>query len=84
MRKGAVRRFRWVWMLIVDLLEAHHDRWSHVLYAYPVAGHGVGSLVPYEPYGPATVAAEGAESFQADQEADAQLWPRLLSFLARL
>jgi dienelactone hydrolase len=69
---------------IVSLLDAHHDQWSHVLYPYPKAGHGVGSLVPYEPYGPATVAAEGAVSFQADQEADAQLWPRLLSFLARL
>ena len=34
--------------------------------------------------GPATVAAEGSVSFQADQEADAQLWPRLLSFLASL
>ena len=69
---------------IVNLLDDHHDQWSHVLYPYPKAGHGVGSLVPYEPYGPATVAAEGSISFQADQEADAQLWPRLLSFLARL
>jgi len=69
---------------IVNLLDDHHDQWSHVLYPYPEAGHGVGSLVPYEPYGPATVAAEGSTSFQADQEADAQLWPRLLSFLASL
>jgi dienelactone hydrolase len=69
---------------IVSLLDDHHDQWSHVLYPYPKAGHGVGSLVPYEPYGPATVAAEGAISFQADQEADAQPWPRLLSFLASL
>jgi hypothetical protein len=59
-------------------------QWPHVLYPYPEAGHGVGSLVPYEPYGLATVAAEGPTSFQADQEADAQLWPRLLSFLASL
>jgi dienelactone hydrolase len=69
---------------IVNLLDDHHDQWSHVLYPYPKAGHGVGSLVPYEPYGPATVAAEGSISFQADQEADAQLWPRLLGFLASL
>jgi dienelactone hydrolase len=69
---------------IVSLLDDHHDQWSHVLYPYLKAGHGVGSLVPYEPYGPATVAAEGPISFQADQEADAQLWPRLLSFLASL
>ena len=45
---------------IVNLLDDHHDQWPHVLYPYPEAGHGVGSLVPYEPYGPATVAAEGA------------------------
>jgi dienelactone hydrolase len=69
---------------IVNLLDDHHDQWSHVLYPYPNAGHGVGSLVPYEPYGPATVAAEGSMPFQGDQEADAQLWPRLLSFLASL
>jgi len=65
-------------------LDAHHDHWAHVLYSYPGAGHGVGSLVPYEPYGPATVTAEGAVAYQADQEADAQLWPHLLSFLASL
>ena len=68
----------------MNLLDDHHDHWSHVLYPYPVAGHGVGSLVPYEPYGPATVAAEGSTSFQADQEADAPLWPRLLSSLVSL
>jgi hypothetical protein len=68
----------------VNLLNDHHDKWSHVLYPFSKAGHGVGSLVPYEPYGPATVAAEGSIPFQADQEADAQLWPRLLSFLGSL
>ena len=39
---------------IVTLLDNHHDQRSHVLYPYPKAGHGVGSLVPYEtvPGGP--------------------------------
>jgi hypothetical protein len=36
------------------LLDAHHDRWAHVLYAYPGAGHPVGTLVPYEPTSPVT------------------------------
>ncbi len=69
---------------IKNVLDAHHDHWAHVLYSCPGAGHGVGSLIPFEPYGPATVAAEGAPAYQADQEADGQLWPRLLSFLASL
>jgi dienelactone hydrolase len=69
---------------IMNLLDAHHDPWAHVLYSYPGAGHGVGSLIPFEPYGPATIAAEGAPAYQADQEADGQLWPHLLSFLASL
>jgi hypothetical protein len=55
-----------------------------VMYSYPGAGHGVGSLIPFEPYGPATVTAEGPRAYQADQEGDGQLWPRLLSFLASL
>jgi hypothetical protein len=65
-------------------LDAHHDPAAHVLYSYPGAGHGVGSLIPFEPYGPATLAAEGGPAYQADQEADGQLWPHLLSFLASL
>lgn len=69
---------------IMNDLDAHHDHWTHALYSYPGAGHGVGSLVPFEPYGPATVAAEGLPAYQADQEADGQLWPHLLSFLASL
>jgi dienelactone hydrolase len=69
---------------IMSRLDAHHDPAAHVLYSYPGAGHGVGSLIPIEPYGPATLAAEGGPAYQADQEADGQLWPHLLSFLASL
>lgn len=70
--------------VIMSELDAHHDQWAHVLYSFPGAGHGVGSLIPFEPYGPETVAAEGPPAYQADQEADGQLWPHLLRFLASL
>ena len=64
---------------ILRLLDAHHDRWAHVLYAYPGAGHPVGSLVPYEPASPVK-----DPGYATDQQADATLWPHLLSFLAGL
>ena len=67
---------------ILGLLDAHHDRWVHVLYAYPGAGHPVGTLVPYEPQ-PTVVAAQDV-TYAADQQALALLWPHLLSFLAGL
>jgi dienelactone hydrolase len=67
---------------IVSLLDAHHDHWAHVLYAYPGAGHPVGTFVPYEPYSPAVAA--GDPDFATDQQALALLWPHLLSFLAGL
>jgi hypothetical protein len=61
------------------LLDAHRDRWAHVLYAYPGAGHAVGDLVPYEPASPVT-----DPDYATDQQARALLWPRLLGFLAEL
>ncbi|HEY2508913.1 MAG TPA: acyl-CoA thioester hydrolase/BAAT C-terminal domain-containing protein, partial [Streptosporangiaceae bacterium] len=68
---------------ILQLLDAHHDHWTHTLYANPGAGHFIGSLVPYEPYAPAAVTAAGP-SYAADQEALARVWPLLLKFLAGL
>lgn len=67
---------------ILRLLDAHHDRWAHVLYAYPGAGHSVGTLTPDEPYAPAAVAQD--PDYATDQQARALLWPHLLSFLAGL
>jgi dienelactone hydrolase len=67
---------------ILGLLDAHHDHWTHVLYAYPGAGHSVGSLIPYEAEAPASTGP--GPSYAADQEADALLWPHLLHFLAGL
>jgi len=65
---------------ILRLLDAHHDPWAHVLYAYPGAGHDVGELIPYEPYSPVVAAAD--PDYATDQQARALLWPHLLSFLA--
>lgn len=68
---------------ILGLLDAHHDPWTHVLYANPGAGHFIGTLVPYEPYAPAIAQVAGT-SFAADQEATAHVWPHLLAFLGGL
>jgi dienelactone hydrolase len=69
---------------IMTRLAAHHDPYQHVLEAYPAAGHGVGSLVPYQPIeGTATLGADlSGRSPGANPDADAKLWPRLLEFLA--
>jgi hypothetical protein len=64
---------------VLRLLDAHHDRWAHVLYAYPGAGHPVGTLVPYEPASPVA-----DPDYATDQQARALLWPHLLTFLAGL
>ena len=67
---------------ILRLLDAHHDHWAHVLFAYPGAGHDVGALIPYEPESPAVAATD--PDYGTDQQARALLWPHLLSFLAGL
>ena len=48
------------------------------------AGHGAGSLVPYEPVASTTKpgANLAGRSPDANPDADAMLWPRLLAFLA--
>jgi dienelactone hydrolase len=63
---------------ILQHLNAAHDPFPHPLYTYPNAGHGVGAITPYEP----TQDYLTGESPQADQQAQAQDWPRLLQFLA--
>lgn len=67
---------------ILHLLNAHHDRWTHVLYAYPGAGHPVGELIPYEPDSAAVAALD--PTYATDQKARVLLWPHVLSFLAEL
>ena len=67
---------------IMSRLDARHDRYAHVAYAYPHAGHGVGLFTPYEPEG--TAAAVADTTFAADQQARILLWPHLVAFLARV
>jgi pimeloyl-ACP methyl ester carboxylesterase len=66
----------------LHLLNVHHDRWTHVLYAYPGAGHPVGELIPYEPDSAAVAALD--PTYATDQKARVLLWPHVLSFLAEL
>jgi dienelactone hydrolase len=66
---------------IVGRLLAHHFRYRISLLAYPQAGHGVGALVPYAPGHLSFL--DGA-SADANERADANGWPRLLTFLRGL
>lgn len=68
---------------IMSRLDQARDPYPHLLYAYPDAGHGVGDIVPYEPdqLGPAAADLLGS-SPNANHNADAQIWPHLLAFLA--
>jgi dienelactone hydrolase len=66
---------------ILSTLDRYHDRWAHVLYAYPGAGHLVGSFTPYEPLGPVGLG-EAVPSVTAFQEAEPALFQHLLGFLA--
>jgi dienelactone hydrolase len=64
-------------------LTAVSDRYAHVLYRYVGAGHFVGGLIPYEPtsYGYTNLNGLG-DTLLANTDADARLWPEVLSFLA--
>jgi dienelactone hydrolase len=66
---------------ILSRLDQYHDRWAHVLYAYPGAGHFVGALAPYEPLGPMALA-KWVPSESAIAEAEPGLVQHLLGFLA--
>jgi len=66
-------------------LAAAGDRYPHVLYRYTGAGHFVNGLIPYQPQSVAVEAAEPdatGDTPLADTNADARLWPEVLSFLA--
>ena len=60
-------------------LRASGHPYPDAFYAYPRAGHFVGGLVPY-----VAVAPRPLYFNEDDQRARADVWPRLLSFLARL
>jgi dienelactone hydrolase len=70
---------------IMRRLAAHRDAYRHVLCSYPAAGHGVGTLMPYEPVADTTTQQQVAgASANANPDAQAELWPRLLQFLTDL
>jgi dienelactone hydrolase len=62
---------------IVSRLDHAGGQFSHVLYRYPDAGHGIGEALPYEPF--ATPSAD--PHYSADQLARSDLWPRILAYL---
>jgi dienelactone hydrolase len=64
---------------IMDRLSAHGHPYRDVSYAYPRAGHFVGGLLPYSPIAPRALSLN-----PADERAREAVWPKLLSFLARL
>ena len=66
---------------IVARLLAHHFRHRVTFVYYPRAGHGVGSLLPYAP---GTLSFLTGATPDANQYADANGWPRLLTFLQQL
>ncbi len=63
-----------------------HSTEPLTLLAYPRAGHGIGSLFPYEPFtagdNPTLSSLDGSTP-DANALADANLWPKLLAFLRR-
>ena len=65
---------------IMARLARNHDRYAHVLYSYPNAGHGVGSIVPYQPSEDGVNELAGRYKL-SNQVADATLWPSLLAWL---
>ncbi len=74
----------WTSCAYAQAIQAHltavGDRYVHVLYRYLGAGHSLNVLTPYEPGEPSPNAL--GDTPLADTDADARLWPEILSFLA--
>lgn len=64
---------------IAERLRAFGHPYGDVSYAYPRAGHSVGGFVPYSPVAPRALYLR-----PDDERAREAVWPRVLSFLARL
>ncbi len=64
---------------ILARLRRNGSRDSGRLYAYPAAGHAVGSALPYEPG-----SLQFDQNVPADEQAREALWPHLVSFLRAL
>ena len=67
--------------ITAELASAHDPR-PHTLLNYPNGGHGVGALVPYEPSAQPNAENLNGNTPLADALARADLWPKLLAFLA--
>ncbi len=67
---------------IEQRLRDRHFRFAHTALTYPRAGHLAGVALPYVPA--PTVQDEFGGSARADAAAKADLWPRILRFLAAL
>ena len=66
-------------MQLSPRLREHRFRHDVTLLAYPNAGHGVGNLLPNDPFYLPT-----GGTVLADQRARTDAWPRLLAFLRSL
>jgi dienelactone hydrolase len=66
---------------IQNRLNAAHDRFPHVLYRFSGAGHLVGDLIAYQPGGTLERPVDQGDTALANDDGDARLWPRVLSFL---
>jgi dienelactone hydrolase len=67
---------------IEQRLVDHHFCFPHHAYDYTAAGHAVGGAVPYLPH-PQPLAEFGG-TLRGDEAARADLWPRILDYLAGL
>jgi dienelactone hydrolase len=61
---------------ITHRLNAHHDRYRHILERFPLADHLIDGLVPYEP--------NTLDPSPTGEQARETLWPELLGFLAHV
>jgi hypothetical protein len=62
-------------------LQGDGQRYGDILLSYGGAGHGVGTMVPYQPGTSLLVPYSEGE---ANATAEAQAWPHLLGFLGHL
>lgn len=67
---------------IEDTLRQHHFRFHHEALTYPKAGHLIGGAIPYQPA--ATDERDYGGTPAADAAACADLWPKILRYLAAL
>ena len=72
---------------ITARLARYHFGYPVIALHYPAAGHYGGDLIPYLPFAdaasPTTDLASSGGTELADQQAEANSWPRLLAFLAQ-